>query len=123
MKITKSKLKALILEEIDDQLAAVQKDDESQKDDQLAAVQKDDEIYVVELRSHSGRRSAYFRSRQSAERLKARLEKQKKFVEDNSSKLRPHELKYNDKETGQQFLFSHITSPTHISLYTMPLHQ
>lgn len=114
MKLTKSKLKALILEEIDDQLAPVQKGDETQKGDK---------IYVVELSSHDGRTQASFKTQQGAKRLIARLEKEKKFVEDNRSKLRPHELIYNDKETGQKFRFSVITSPTRIRFYTMPLHQ
>jgi|15BtaG_2_1085339.scaffolds.fasta_scaffold67967_1 hypothetical protein len=114
MKITKSKLRALILEEIDDQLAPVQKGDESQKGDK---------IYVVDFSSHDGRTQASFKTEQSAKSLKARLEKEQKFVEDNRSKLRDHELTYNDKETGQKFRFSVITSPTRIRLYTMPLHQ
>jgi|GEM_PF-3885501 hypothetical protein len=80
-------------------------------------------IYVVELSSHDGRTQASFKTQQGAKRLIARLEKQKKFVEENSNDLREHELRYNDKETGQQFRFSHITLPTRIHFYTMPLHQ
>tara|TARA_R110000787_G_scaffold107344_4_gene215211 strand:+ start:125 stop:376 length:252 start_codon:yes stop_codon:yes gene_type:complete len=81
------------------------------------------EVYVVELYSHDGRSRAIFTTQEGAKGLVARLEKQKKLVEDNHSTLRPHEFKYNDKETGQQFLFSYIYSPTRISLYTMRLHQ
>ena len=108
MKLTKARLKQIIKEEIEDQ---------------AAPAPRGTEVYVVELYSHDGRSRAIFTTEESAKELVARLEKQKKFVEDNSRTLRPRDLKYNDKETGQQFLFSSITSPTRISLYTMRLHQ
>ena len=108
MKLTKAKLQEIIKEEIDNQ---------------AAPAPRGTEVYVVELYSHDGRSRAIFTTEESAKGLVARLEKQKKFVEDNSSTLRPRDLKYNDKETGQQFLFSSVTSPTRIDLYTMRLHQ
>ena len=108
MKLTKARLKQIIKEEIEGQ---------------AAPAPSGTEVYVVELYSHDGQSRAIFTTEESAKELVARLEKQKKFVEDNSRTLRPRDLKYNDKETGQQFLFSSITSPTRISLYTMRLHQ
>jgi len=109
MKITKSQLKQIIKEEIENQ---------------AAPASGGTEVYVVELYTHRGRDGgAIFTTEESAKGLVARLEKQKKFVEDNSSTLLPGDFKYNDKETGQQFLFSYVTSPTRIFLYTMRLHQ
>jgi len=108
MKITKSKLKTLIIEEMENQ---------------VAPSESGNKIYVVELSTHDGRTQASFKTPQSAKRLIARLEKYQKFVEDNRRELLPHELMYYDKETGQKFRFSHIYLPTRIHFYTMRLHQ
>ena len=80
------------------------------------------EIFVVYFYSHDGASTVMFSTLESAEQLVARLNKHKKFIENHSHILRKHEFMHIDQETGEEFLFSHITSPTRVVIGRKILH-
>ena len=74
-------------------------------------------VFVVRLYTDSGvGGTAIFSTLESAERLVARLNKHKKFVENHWRTLCDHEALYIDQETGERFLFSHITEHTSVEV-------
>lgn len=79
--------------------------------------------FIVRLRTAAGLGgSAIFSGRKDAEQLVERLNERKRFVESHRDKLRRHEFLHVDLETGESFLFSHITLPTEVELEERILH-
>ncbi len=74
-------------------------------------------VFVVRLYTHSGvGGTAIFSTLESAERLVARLNKHKEFIENHGSTLCQHEFMYTDRETFEKFLFSHLTYHTSVEV-------
>ena len=81
------------------------------------------EIFVVNFYSHDGASKVIFSTLESAERLAARLNKHKIFIEKHNDILRPHEYKHTDEETGEKFLFAHTLMSTRVMIERKILHQ
>jgi len=81
-------------------------------------------IFVVRLYTSSGvGGTAVFSALESAKQLVARLNEHKKFIDNHRHILRPHEFEHIDRETGEMFLFSHLSDWTSVHVEKTTLHQ
>ena len=81
-------------------------------------------IFVVRLYTSSGvGGTAVFSTLEGAKQLVARLNEHKKFIENHRHILCRHEFGYTDRETGERFLFSHLTHHTSVEVKKTTLHQ
>ena len=82
------------------------------------------DIFMVRLYTSSGvGGTAVFSTLESAKQLVARLEEHKKFIDNHRHILRPHEFQHIDRETGERFLFSHLSYWTSVEVKKTTLHQ
>ena len=81
-------------------------------------------IFVVRLYTSSGvGGTAVFSTLEGAKQLVARLNEHKKFIDNHRHILRPHEFQHIDRETGERFLFSHLSDWTSVEVKKTTLHQ
>lgn len=81
-------------------------------------------VFVVRLYTSSGvGGTAIFSTLESAKQLVARLEEHSKFIVNHMETLRDHEFEYFDRETGERFLFSHLSDWIRVEVKKMTLHQ
>lgn len=81
-------------------------------------------IFMVRLYTSSGvAGTAVFSTLEGAKQLVARLNEHKKFIENHRHILRPHEFGHIDRETGERFLFSHLSHWTSVEVKKTTIHQ
>jgi len=81
------------------------------------------DIFMVRLYTSNGcGGTAVFSTLESAKQLVARLEEHNKFIL-NRLDMRAHEFEYFDRETGERFLFSHLSDWISVDIEKTTLHQ
>ena len=82
------------------------------------------DIFMVRLYTSNGcGGTAVFSTLEGAKQLVARLNEHKKFIDNHRHRLRPHEFQHIDRETGERFLFSHLSDWIRVDVEKTTLHQ